>query len=88
MEELLELVMSNKLYLSIAVILGLFFIIALIKKVVKMIMLLLIIIAIFFGYLYYTGQNLSSTDKIMNSISETASELKEKGKDLIKDVTE
>jgi len=88
MEELLELVMSNKLYLSIAVILGLFFIIALIKKVVKMILLLLIVIAIFFGYLYYNGQNLSSTDKIMNSISETASELKEKGKDLIKDVTE
>ena len=88
MEEFLNTIMSNNVYIGIVVVIAVILLIAIIKKVIKLIFTLVIIAALFGGYLYYTGEDLSSTDEIFKTIKDAASDIKNKGEELIDEVTE
>ena len=72
MEKLIELITSNTLYLTIAIIIGVMIAISLVKKMIKMIILSFIVLVIYVGYLSYTGQ------KIPKTREETVKHVKEK----------
>ena len=61
MEKLIELITSNTLYLTIAIIIGVMIAISLVKKMIKMIILSFIVLVIYVGYLSYTGQKIPKT---------------------------
>ena len=80
-------IISNPIYLSIAVILSLLLIYSTLKKFVKMIILALVCILIYLGYLYFTGdQNtIEDVDKVIESVKESKDYIEEQIKDNFND---
>lgn len=88
MEDFLNLIMSNNLYMLISAVILLLIIISIFKRLMKLFILLLIGAIGYFGYLYYTGEKPLDTKKLVEKISDTAKGIKDKGQETYKKITE
>jgi hypothetical protein len=73
MQQLLEKVMSNPLYLTVSVIIVVILLYAIVKRIIKLLIFLVILIIAFLAYVHYTG----------GSVKETIDKAKEKGEEVI-----
>ncbi len=77
MENIIEQLSSNPLYLAIGVVLAIILVFGIIKKVAKLIIILAIALIAFAGYLHFTGREVpSSADKLKQSVSKQIDKLK------------
>ena len=75
MDNLIDMVFSNPVYMAIAVILGILLIYALIKKVIKLILTIGLLLVIYVVYLNYTGQDVpKNMDELKAKVDFTQSE--------------
>ena len=74
MEQLLEKVMSNPLYLAVSVVIVVVLLYAIVKRIVKLLIFLVIVIIAFLAYVHFTG----------STVKETLEKAKEKGEKVIK----
>jgi len=78
MDNLIDMVFSNPVYMAIAVILGILLIYALIKKVIKWILTIGLLLVIYVVYLNYTGQDVpKNMDELKESVSGKVEKVKE-----------
>jgi hypothetical protein len=61
MEQLVEKVMSNPLYLVVSVIIAVVLLYAIVKRIVKLLIFLVILIIAFLAYVQYTGSTVKDT---------------------------
>ncbi|MCP4138585.1 MAG: hypothetical protein GY754_46935 [bacterium] len=82
MDNIINLITSNTLYLVIAIIICIMVVIAIVKKFMKLFLAALVVLGLYIGFLVYTGQNVP-TDKaeILDHTSKKYEMLKEKGKE-------
>ncbi len=85
MNDIYNTIVSNDLYLGIAVIISLVILISIIKKIVKLILILIAIVGFYFAYLYYNGEKIPSVNELKSKISNTTNDIKRKGNDLIEE---
>jgi multisubunit Na+/H+ antiporter MnhC subunit len=84
MENIIKAVTSNNLYLAAAIILGVFVLYSLVKKVIKMALISMAIIIIYIAYLSYTGEKIPKTrEEVVDHVSEKIREGSRKGKELL-----
>lgn len=82
MDEIINTLTSNNLYLIIAAIIVLVFAYVIVKKLIKIALFILIILIGYFGYLYYTGKEMPvDANDLKEKISEKISDMKEKAED-------
>ncbi len=78
MENIIEQLSSNPLYLAIGVVLAIILVYGIIKKAAKLIMILAIALIAFVGYLHFTGRDVpSSSDELKESVSKQVDKAKE-----------
>ena len=63
-------------------------IISIFKKLMKLFIVLLIVAIGYFGYLYYTGEKAIDSKKLIEKISDTANQIKDKGQEALEKITE
>ncbi len=82
-EQLIESLTSNPVYLAGAVVLALIIVIGIVKKLVKLALFVLALFILFIAYLVWTGQEVpTSMDDIQKTIQE---EVIDPGKEMLKD---
>lgn len=74
MEQLIEKVISNPLYLTLSVIIMVVLLYAIVKRIVKLLIFLVILMIAFLAYVHYTG----------STVKETLEKAKEKGEKVLK----
>jgi len=74
MENIIEAITANPVYLAIAVILAIVVVYGFIKKIIKLVLVTASIFVLYIAYLHYTGKN---TMEISKSVSKSAEILKE-----------
>ena len=74
MENIIETMTANPVYLAIAVILALVMVFGFIKKIIKLILLTASVFILYVAYLHYTGKD---TDEITRSMTKTAKAAKD-----------
>jgi len=74
MPSFVDTLLSNPLYIAIAVILVLVILYAMLKRIIKLILFLLVLLLAFLAYLHYTGED----------VNDTLRKAKEKGEELVK----
>ena len=74
MENIIETITANPVYLAIAVILAMVMVFGFIKKIIKLILLTASVFILYVAYLHYTGKD---TDEITRSMTKTAEAAKE-----------
>jgi len=74
MENIIEAITDNPVYLAIAVILAIVIVYGFIKKIIKLVLVTASIFVLYIAYLHYTGKN---TTEISQSVSKTAEILKD-----------
>ena len=74
MENIIEAITSNPVYLAIAVILAIVVVYGFIKKIIKLVLVTVSIFILYIAYLHYMGKN---TAEITESVSKSAEILKE-----------
>ena len=78
MESLIDIELSNTVYMAIAVILGILLAYALVKKVIKLILTIGILLVLYVIYLNYTGQEIpKNMDDLKESVSDKVDKVKE-----------
>ena len=86
MENLLNQLSSNPLYLAIAVILGIILVVGIVKKIMKLIVILAVALIAFAAYLQYTGREFpTDTDKLRDSVSKQVNKVTESANQVIED---
>ncbi len=86
LEQLIETLTSNPVYLAGAVVLALIIVIGFVKKLVKLAVFVIAIFVLFIGYLVYTGQEVpTSIDDIKKTVQE---EVIDPGKEMLKEKAE
>lgn len=84
MENILRTITSNNLYLAIALILGVFIIYSILKKVIKMVLISVAVIILYIAYLSYAGEKIPKTrSEVVDHVSEKIREGTKKGKELL-----
>ena len=87
METIINMVLSNPVYMAIAVIIIIILVYALIKKIIKLIIGIGIALVFYAFYLHYTGKELpANIDDLKTSVSEGVNEIKETASESIIDV--
>ena len=87
MEDIINTITSNKVYLVLAVIIGITLVLSVIKRFFKLIVISTAILVIYVGYLYYTGQKIPETrEEILEHGTEKFKKLKDVGQDTLKKV--
>ena len=81
MENIIEIMTTNPVYLAIAVILALVVVYGFIKKIIKLVLVTASVFILYVAYLHYTGKD---TDEITRSMTKTA----EAAKDAVTKTTE
>ena len=81
MENIIETMTANPVYLAIAAIIALVMVFGFIKKIIKLILLTASVFILYVAYLHYTGKD---TDEITRSMTKTA----ESAKDAVTKTTE
>ena len=74
MENIIEAITANPVYLAIAVVLAIIIVYGFIKKIIKLALVTLSIFILYIAYLHYTGKN---TVEITQSVSKSAEILKD-----------
>ena len=74
MENIIEAITANPVYLAIAVILAIVIVYGFIKKIIKLVLVTASIFVLYIAYLHYTGKN---TTEISQSVSKSAEILKD-----------
>ena len=74
MENIIEAITANPVYLAIAVVLAIIVVYGFIKKIIKLALVTLSIFILYIAYLHYTGKN---TVEITRSVSKSAEILKD-----------
>jgi len=74
MENIIEAITVNPVYLAIAVILAIVIVYGFIKKIIKLVLVTASIFVLYIAYLHYTGKN---TTEISQSVSKSAEILKD-----------
>ena len=74
MENIIETMTANPVYLAIAVIIAMVMVFGFIKKIIKLILLTASVFILYVAYLHYTGKD---TDEITRSMKKTAEPAKE-----------
>ena len=74
MENIIEAITANPVYLAIAVILAIVVVYGFIKKIIKLVLVTASIFVLYIAYLHYTGKN---TTEISQSVSKSAEILKD-----------
>ena len=74
MENVIEAITANPVYLAIAVILAIVIVYGFIKKIIKLVLVTASIFVLYIAYLHYTGKN---TTEISQSVSKSAEILKD-----------
>jgi len=74
MENIIEAITANPVYLAIAVILAIVVVYGFIKKIIKLVLVAASIFVLYIAYLHYTGKN---TTEISQSVSKSAEILKD-----------
>ena len=74
MENIIEAITTNPVYLAIAVILAIVIVYGFIKKIIKLVLVTASIFVLYIAYLHYTGKN---TTEISQSVSKSAEILKD-----------
>tara|TARA_B100001146_G_C16022426_1_gene365684 strand:+ start:165 stop:470 length:306 start_codon:yes stop_codon:yes gene_type:complete len=74
MENIIEAITDNPVYLAIAVILAIVIVYGFIKKIIKLVLVTASIFVLYIAYLHYTGKN---TTEISQSVSKSAEILKD-----------
>jgi uncharacterized membrane protein len=85
-EQLIETLTSNPIYLGVAVVLSLIIVIGFVVKLVKLALVVVAVFILFLGYLVYTGQEVpTSIEEIRKTVQE---EVIDPGKEMIKVISE
>jgi glucan phosphoethanolaminetransferase (alkaline phosphatase superfamily) len=74
MPQFLETILSNPLYIAIAVVLVLFLLYSVVKRVIKLILFIIILLLAFLAYVHFTG----------GDVKDSLEKVKEKGEKLVK----
>ena len=74
MENIIEAITANPVYLAIAAILAIVIVYGFIKKIIKLVLVTASIFVLYIAYLHYTGKN---TTEISQSVSKSAEILKD-----------
>ncbi len=85
MEQIINTLTSNPIYLVIAVILSLIIIFGVIKRLIKLVLLVAAIFVLYVAYMMWTGQDVPDT---FEDVKKSAQESVEKGTDWIKKTVE
>lgn len=84
MENILNIVTTNNIALAAVIILGVFIIYSLVKKVIKIALISLLLVVIYIAYLSYTGEKIPETRKeVIDHISAKIKKGARKGKELL-----
>ena len=100
MTDLFNLIINNPMYLTITIILSAVVVFSIVKKLFKYAAILIIICMLYFGYLYYTDQEIPinaddimndmgiNTEEVIDGIEGAVENLKEKAVESLKKKTE
>ena len=89
MEEFIDTLFSNPVYMSIAVVIAILLVYSIIKKIIKWIFLFGILLIIYAIYLNYTGQEVpKNMDELKESVSESVDKVKESAAESINEAKE
>ncbi|MBC8467575.1 MAG: hypothetical protein H8D58_03200, partial [Candidatus Marinimicrobia bacterium] len=86
MENMIDTIFSNPIYLAIAGILAILLVFAIIKKVIKLVFTIGLLLVIYVIYLNYTGQEVPKTvDEFKESVSEEFEKVKDVASESLED---
>ena len=85
MENIIEVITSNPVYLAIAVILAVVVIYGFVKKIIKLVLVAASIFVLYVAYLHFTGKNTSEISKTVSKSAEVIKEAVSKTSEKVKD---
>ena len=85
MENIIEVITSNPVYLAIAVILAVVVIYGFVKKIIKLVLVSASIFVLYVAYLHFTGKNTSEISKTVSKSAEVIKEAVSKTSEKVKD---
>ena len=85
MENIIELITSNPVYLAIAVILAIIIVYGFVKKIIKLALVTGAVFILYVAYLHYSGKNTSEISKTVSKSAEILKEAVSKTGEKVKD---
>ncbi|MFL3013780.1 MAG: hypothetical protein ACJZ19_04325 [Candidatus Neomarinimicrobiota bacterium] len=85
MENIIEVITSNPVYLAIAVILAVVVVYGFVKKIIKLVLVAASIFVLYVAYLHFTGKNTSEISKTVSKSAEVIKEAVSKTSEKVKD---
>ena len=85
MENIIELITSNPVYLAIAVILAIVVVYGFVKKIIKLALVTGAVFILYVAYLHYSGKNTSEISKTVSKSAEILKEAVSKTSEKVKD---
>lgn len=85
MENIIEAITSNPVYLAIAVILAVVVVYGFVKKIIKLVLVAASIFVLYVAYLHFTGKNTSEISKTVSKSAEVIKEVVSKTSEKVKD---
>ena len=85
MENIIELITSNPVYLAIAVILAIVIVYGFVKKIIKLALVTGAVFILYVAYLHYSGKNTSEISKTVSKSAEILKEAVSKTGEKVKD---
>jgi len=85
MENIIELITSNPVYLAIAVILAIVIVYGFVKKIIKLALVTGAVFILYVAYLHYSGKNTSEISKTVSKSAEILKEAASKTGEKLKD---
>lgn len=85
MENIIELITSNPVYLAIAVILAIVIVYGFVKKIIKLALVTGAVFILYVAYLHYSGKNTSEISKTVSKSAEILKEAVSKTSEKVKD---
>ena len=85
MENIIEVITSNPVYLAIAVILAVVVVYGFVKKIIKLVLVSASIFVLYVAYLHFTGKNTSEISKTVSKSAEVIKEAVSKTSEKVKD---
>ena len=84
MENIIEQIYSNPVYMAIAVILGLLMVYGIVKRIIKLVIFIGIVLVLYVVYLNYTGQEIpATTEELKKSVTENMEKVKETAREVM-----
>jgi len=85
MENIIELITSNPVYLAIAVVLAIIIVYGFVKKIIKLALVSGAVFILYVAYLHYSGKNTSEISKTVSKSAEILKEAVSKTGEKVKD---